>query len=102
LRLLDEKTGWNSSFEQLQKFDPAGMSAEAINTIRAAENAALQQLDIPFFTAKADTTTLCWQNGATLAGFFPIPAFDLMKQRVELLSETNLVAQLGKIRHALS
>lgn len=64
-----------------------------------AEQQALSQGDIPFFTARVDSDML-FANQA-IASCLHQPSFDLLLKRVEQLSDSDLRGQIELIRHAL-
>lgn len=101
LRHLDAESSWSLPFEKLQRFDSPGMSDDVAATLRAAEHAALERLDIPFFMSRSDATDLYWENGGRLADFFDEPALELARQRAARLSLSDLAFQLELIHQAL-
>lgn len=101
LRHLDERHEWGMPFEQMRRYDLPGLSEDVANRLRDAEHAALEQLDIPFFTTLSDSTALHRASGGILADFFSTPALELAQQRAQRLTETDLTLQLAAIRQAL-
>lgn len=69
--------------------------------VLAAENAALEQMDIPYFCAQSSSTTLLAGDGhAAVDGFFAQSGFDRMVARLRSLSSDGLRRELGVIRGA--
>jgi len=102
LRHLDERHEWGMPFEQMRRYDLPGLTEDVANSLRGVEYAALEQLDIPFFTSHSDSTALHWKDGGLLADFFATPALELARQRAQRLTETDLTLQLAAIRQALA
>lgn len=98
---LHAGTASTASFERMHRYDPPGLADATAAVLRAAEHAALERLDIPYFTARSDATDLYWDNDRQ-ADFFAASALDLVRQRVERLSAEDLVRQTEAIQKSLS
>ncbi len=70
----------------------------AVWPIVEAERCALEQMDIPLFTARADSTSLTLPTGVTVQHCFRASAFDEVVARVGRLSASDLEAQCEIIR----
>jgi type 2 lantibiotic biosynthesis protein LanM len=64
----------------------------------AAELQAMEQLDIPFFTANSSSDSLELPTGLVIPELFEKPSFDQMLLRIQSLSEADLNQQIEIIR----
>jgi len=74
--------------------------------ILRAERSAMQQWDIPIFTAQVNDDALVLESyddgeHGEIAGYFTGPSFDLAVEQLKALDEANLAWQVGLIRAAL-
>lgn len=67
----------------------------------AAERRAIEQADIPHFTARADSADLILPTGETISQFFKEPSCDQVFCRIAGLSEEDLACQVGFIEGSL-
>ncbi|MCC6318075.1 MAG: type 2 lantipeptide synthetase LanM family protein [Gemmatimonadaceae bacterium] len=67
-----------------------------------AEHEALDSLDIPLFSARADSTVLALPNGAAIPDALEVSALDQAMRRLRSLSETDLAFQVSLIRSAFA
>lgn len=72
-----------------------------LTEILEAERAALEQMDVPCFHARADSTALELPTGVTVPAFFDRPAIDETRRRVASLSGADCEWQVTLIRAAL-
>ena len=66
-----------------------------------AEVRALEQMDVPLFTARTDRTDLDLDDGSTVRDAFTRPSHDTMLELVAAMSEVDLEPQLLVIHAAL-
>lgn len=66
--------------------------------ILAAELQAMEQLDVPFFTANSSSDCLTLCTGTVIPNLFEEPSFDRMLLRIKGLSEADLAQQVAIIR----
>ncbi|HEY7349302.1 MAG TPA: type 2 lanthipeptide synthetase LanM family protein [Ktedonobacterales bacterium] len=69
--------------------------------ILAEEQQAMQQMDIPFFSTRADSDSLILLSGQSIEGCFRGPSFDLVISRLQALCAEDLERQLGFISGSL-
>jgi type 2 lantibiotic biosynthesis protein LanM len=67
----------------------------------ALEKRAIEQGDIPVFTARANDTSLLLPSGEMIAHFFQTAAFDLVTSRLLALSQEDLECQVGFLEGSL-
>lgn len=67
----------------------------------AAERCAMEQGDVPFFTARADSDALIVAPGQEITNAFMEPSFERVLSRLETLGDTDLEQQLGFIEGTL-
>lgn len=67
----------------------------------AAERVAMEQADIPFFTAHADSDALVVAPGQQIQACFQGPSFDLVVARLKALSDEDLQQQVSFISASL-
>ena len=67
----------------------------------AAEERALAQGDLPFFTAYTDSTTLAVSSGQNIASCFHQPGFDLMLERFASLCQQDMHLQIACLERVL-
>ena len=70
--------------------------------VLAAERAAMQRLDVPFFTAHTNSDTLFLDAGGQIAGYFVAPSLDQVLERLRAFDEAELTRQLELVRQLLS
>jgi type 2 lantibiotic biosynthesis protein LanM len=69
--------------------------------IIAAEQQALQQLDIPLFSSYSDSYDLKINSSQTIHKYFMEPSYDFVTTRLSQLNEDDLELQIGFIRSSL-
>ncbi|MEO0488512.1 MAG: type 2 lanthipeptide synthetase LanM family protein, partial [Cyanobacteria bacterium J06659_2] len=65
-----------------------------------AELRAMEQLDIPFFTANTSNDALILRNIQTISQYFKRPSYDYVISQIQALNETNLAQQVAIIQGA--
>ena len=75
---------------------------EATEAILEAECHALQQMDIPCFSARADEIALKLPTGQRIEHFFDRTAVDEVRSRISGLNEEDMAFQIELIRMALN
>jgi type 2 lantibiotic biosynthesis protein LanM len=70
-------------------------------SVFAAERRAMEQGDIPFFTARADSDALIVAPGQQIEGSFLEPSFEGVLRRLEALGEEDLDRQVAFIEGSL-
>jgi lantibiotic modifying enzyme len=101
LRHLDSGAKWLHSLQQLQRYDPPGLSENEALAIRATEHAALERMDIPFFAVASNATDLNLENGHRSENFFKESALDRAYRNASRLSLLDLANQLEFISLSL-
>ncbi len=69
--------------------------------ILQVEQQALNQLDIPYFTARTDSDALTTASNQTIEQCFTEPSYNLVTKRLRQLNNADLEQQIGFIRAAL-
>jgi type 2 lantibiotic biosynthesis protein LanM len=67
----------------------------------AAEQEAMEQEDIPFFTTRPDSTALELAPGRAIDGCFPEPSYELVRARLRGLSPDDLEQQVALVEGSL-
>ncbi len=80
---------------------PHASDPGALRSIKQAEIAALSDLDVPRFTARADARDIEALSGRVAADYFRDTGFRGVQRRLEGMSEERLEAAIGLIRAAL-
>jgi type 2 lantibiotic biosynthesis protein LanM len=70
-------------------------------SLLAAEQQALEQLDIPYFTADSDSDTLTVSPDLIIAGYFKEPSYNVVIANLRQLNKQNLAQQIAIIRASL-
>lgn len=100
-RLLTSGVEWSLQFDFLARFSDFLESNANAERIRAAEQRALEQMDIPYFTGRTDSTDLRLPDGTVIEHFFAETSFGQLTRQAERMSEAALNEQLCLIRQAL-
>jgi type 2 lantibiotic biosynthesis protein LanM len=69
--------------------------------IVAAEQEAMEEEDIPFFTTRPDSTALELAAGRAIAGAFPAPSYGLVLARLRALDAADLEQQVALVEGSL-
>jgi lantibiotic modifying enzyme len=83
------------------EFSWEGQTKSRLWPILAEEQRAMQQMDIPFFSVRANSDGLTLASGELIEGCFREPSFDLVVARLQSLCEQDLERQLGFISGSL-
>lgn len=75
--------------------------ADAAPAVRRAETEALLDLDVPYFTVRADSKGLETNSGRVAGALFARTGFRVLQRRLARMSEERLEAAVGVIRAAL-
>ncbi|MDJ0590935.1 MAG: type 2 lanthipeptide synthetase LanM family protein [Pleurocapsa sp. MO_226.B13] len=70
--------------------------------IRKAEIRAMEQLDIPFFTARANSDRLSLNNIQEIPQYFKQPSYQQVLEQLQSLDETDLARQVAIIQGSFS
>ena len=96
LDFLSREQFWNDKLKRLYS-----NSQQDLWRLIKAEQKALEQLDIPLFTASADRDAVTIAPNQTIEKCFAEPSIDLAISRFHQLSEKDLEQQIGIIRGSL-
>jgi type 2 lantibiotic biosynthesis protein LanM len=97
-KYLHDEATWRANFDWLTR--RAHLLPLAVQPIIAAEQYALSQLDMPYFSAIG--MDLQADNGVIIHNCFQLSGFEAVMHRLNHLSETDLQQQLSLIRQALA
>ena len=97
-KYLHDDLTWRANFDWLTR--RAHQLPPAVQPIIAAEQYALSQLDMPYFSAMG--ADLQADNGVIIHNCFQPSGFEAVMQRLNNLSEADLQQQLTLIRQALA
>lgn len=70
-------------------------------TLLHSEKLALEQMDVPLFTARSDSRNLTTASGQTVDRYFTEPSFDLVISRLKKLNDVDLKQQTDFIQGSL-
>ncbi len=70
-------------------------------SLLAHEIKALEQLDIPYFTANSSSDALALSHDLSIKEYFKEPSYDLVISNLKQLSDENLARQIAIIRSSL-
>jgi lantibiotic modifying enzyme len=88
------------AFAKLRVYEPVDAPSALREALHAAEQQALGQMDIPYFSAQASEKHLTLASGTVNA--FSVSAFDLALQRLAKLSEEDLTQQQKVMMQAVA
>jgi type 2 lantibiotic biosynthesis protein LanM len=100
-RFLTSGVEWSLQFDILARFSDFFESNANAERIRAAEQRALEQLDVPYFSGRTDSTSLRLPNGTVIEDFLAETSFTQLIRQAERMSEAALSEQVCLIRQAL-
>lgn len=101
LAALSDGADHSLYFEMLARAFLVSDQALAGWPMLAAERAALQRGDVPFFGAHTDQTALLLESGERIEDYFACPSYDVMQDKLRNLSEEDLGFQVDLIRAAI-
>ncbi|MDQ4126632.1 MAG: type 2 lanthipeptide synthetase LanM family protein, partial [Actinomycetota bacterium] len=86
---------------QLPPYGPLPEERSVLWPVFAAERCAMEQGDVPFFTARADSDALIVMPGQEIVNAVMEPSFERVLTRLEALGDTDLQRQVGFIEGSL-
>ena len=100
-RYLRDGADWSIPLEMLARVYLLADEKPASWPILRSERRSMQQLDVPFFTARVDSDALVLGPEEELEAYFTGPSFDLVVERLKSLDEADLNLQAQLIRSSL-
>jgi len=89
------------TFDSLSRYLLRNRADRRFWSLQRHERQALERMDVPFFSARADSADLPLTADETLTDCFTAPAIDLAISRINALSDADLDRQVALIRAAL-
>ena len=98
---LRDGLAYGVCLEQLARAYLVAEQRPVASPLFAAEQRALEQLDVPLFVGSSDSRDLVLDDGTTVIGAFSDPSDDEAYRQAEALSEVDLREQVSLIRASL-
>jgi len=100
-KFLRDSADWCIQLDLLSRVVFLSDSKPLFWSLLKLERQALEQLDVPLFSAYANSDALTVSRNQTIAQYFTEPSFNLVVSRLSQLSDEDLEQQIGFIRGSL-